>query len=108
MKNKFLLIGGMLLLFIAEILRVYFIMPFPGSQQSNTLAVAYFINKYIWAIRIVGIILIIFPLYDSFGRWRIWQKIIFFFFLLLYTGIFYMVNFKFLADRCFTSQRQKI
>ena len=82
-------------------------MPFPGSQQANTLDIAYFINKHIWAIRIIAIILIIFPLYDSFGRWRTWQKIIFFFFLVLYAGIFYMVNFKFLADKMFYQPRTK-
>jgi len=107
MKNRSLLIGGILLLFIAEILRVYFIMPFPGSQKNNTLGLAYFINKHIWAIRIIGIILIIFPLYDSFRRWKKWQKGIFFFFLFLYFGIFYMVNFKFLADKMFYQPKTK-
>ncbi|NOT49784.1 MAG: DUF3179 domain-containing protein [Chitinophagaceae bacterium] len=107
MKNKLLLIGGVLLLFIAEILRVYFIMPFPGSQQSNTLSIAYFMNKYIWAIRIIAVILIIFPLYDSFKRWKMWQKGVFIFFMFLYAGIFYMVNFKFLADKMFYQPKTK-
>lgn len=99
---------GMLLLFAAEILRVYFIMPFPGSQRSNTLALAYFINKHIWAIRIIALVLIIFPLYDSFGRWKKWQKILFALPVILYIAIFYLVNFKFLADKMFYQPRTKI
>ncbi len=105
--KRYLIVIGFLILFVAEIMRVYFIMPFPGSQQSNTLSVAYFINKYIWAIRIIGIILIIFPLFESFSRWRIWKKIVFVFFVFLYSGLFYMVNFKFLADKMFYQPREK-
>ena len=35
--SRLFLIIGILLLFATEILRVYYIMPFPGSQQSNTI-----------------------------------------------------------------------
>lgn len=105
--KRSLLIGGVLLLFIAEIIRVYFIMPFPGSQQSNTLGIAYFINKHIWTIRIIAIALIIFPLYDSFNRWKKWKKVVFIFFMILYACIFYMVNFKFLADKMFYQPKTK-
>ncbi len=37
---------GILLLIGVEIARVYFIMPFPGSQVDETIAVAYFIQTY--------------------------------------------------------------
>ena len=40
-----LLLVGFLILFASEILRVYFIMPFPGSQEDETLNLAYFIQK---------------------------------------------------------------
>ena len=45
MKRTFLLTLALLFLFAVEILRVYFIMPFPGSQRANTIDIAYFINK---------------------------------------------------------------
>lgn len=105
--KRWILPIGFVLLFAAEILRVYFIMPFPGSQRSNTLAIAYFINKHIWAIRIVAIILIIFPLYDSFAGWKKWKKILFFLPVIIYLGIFYMVNFRFLADKMFYQPKTK-
>ncbi len=107
MKNRILLIGGILLLFIAEILRVYFIMPFPGSQRADTIGIAYFLNKYIWIIRIIAFLIILFASYDSFRRWRIWQKGVFIFFIALYLGVFYMVNFKFLADKMFYQPKTK-
>ncbi len=66
MRKRLLLITGLLLLFTAEILRVYFIMPFPGSQYKNTIALAYWIgNNIIW-IRILALALIIFPLQGIF------------------------------------------
>jgi hypothetical protein len=105
--NRWLFAIGLIFLFAAEILRVYFIMPFPGSQQSNTLAIAYFINKHIWAIRIIALVLIIFPLYDSFARWKKWQKILFALPVILYIAIFYLVNFKFLADKMFYQPKTK-
>ena len=40
-------------LLAAELLRVYWIMPFPGSQGGGTLAAAYALHRAIWAIRIV-------------------------------------------------------
>ncbi len=42
-----LLITAFLLLFAVEILRVYFIMPFPGSQHNNTIDIAYWISRNI-------------------------------------------------------------
>ncbi len=42
-----LLTLGLIYLIAIEILRVYFIMPFPGSQKGNTIDVAYFIDRNI-------------------------------------------------------------
>jgi hypothetical protein len=56
-----LFIFGILLLFATEILRVYFIMPFPGSQQANTIGLAYFIDSNRILLRAAGLLLIIGP-----------------------------------------------
>ncbi|MEO7046706.1 MAG: DUF3179 domain-containing (seleno)protein, partial [Ferruginibacter sp.] len=108
MKRTLLLITGFLVLFATEILRVYFIMPFPGSQMSNTIQVAYFLNNYIWWFRLLGLILIIPPLLYIFRNSRWWRKILLLLFVLLYAGIFYLVNFKFLADKMFYQPKNKI
>ena len=105
--KKLLLILGFLVLFAAEILQVYFIMPFPGSQKANTITLAYFLHNYIWYIRIFGVLLIIIGLYKSFPRWKGWKKILFVVIAGLYGYIFYMVNFKFLADKMFYQPKNK-
>jgi len=51
MKKSFF--GGLIGLAAFEILKVYFIMPMPGSQQMDSLAVAYFLHTWRWAFRIV-------------------------------------------------------
>jgi Protein of unknown function (DUF3179) len=106
MKRLFLLIG-ILILFIAEILQVYFIMPFPGSQKSNTIDIAYFLHNYILYIRLAAILLILIGLSGSFSRWKSRQKKVFIFFAVLYGVIFYFVNFKFLADKMFYQPQTK-
>ena len=54
MKKGWLLFFGILFLVILEIGKVYFIMPFPGSQKANTIALAYFLHHQIIWLRIIG------------------------------------------------------
>jgi hypothetical protein len=61
--KRSLLTLGILLLFATEILRVYFIMPFPGSQRSDTIGLAYFIDQNRLWLRIIGLLLVGLPLY---------------------------------------------
>ncbi len=44
---------SLILLIVFEWMRVYFIMPMPGSQQNNTLDIAYFLHQYRWGFRIL-------------------------------------------------------
>ncbi len=97
----------MFVLFTAELLRVYFIMPFPGSQKADTINTAYFLHKYIFLIRLSLLLLIAFLLFKAYTSWKKWGKITFIFFMLLYSGIFYLVNFKFLADKMFYQPTNK-
>ena len=105
--KKLLLVIGIFILFAAEILQVYFIMPFPGSQKSETLGIAYFLHNNIFYIRIAGLLLTIFSLYGSFSKWKKWRKIVLIIIGFLYAFIFYMVNFKFLADKMFYQPKNK-
>ena len=57
---------GILLLLVPEILRVYFIMPFPGSQEDvatdlRQVDFAYWLHNHIWWIRLIGLALMIGP-----------------------------------------------
>ena len=107
MKKSFLLITGFLILFTTEILRVYFIMPFPGSQKADTIQIAYFLHNYIWWFRILGLILVVPPMLYIFSNSRWWKKILLAIFVLLYATVFYAFNFKFLADKMFINPKIK-
>ena len=91
----------MLLLLLTEILRVYFIMPFPGSQQSNSIDWAFFIEKYKWLLRIIGLVLIAGPAWRVFSSKKILPKVLLSLFVLLYGIIFFFFNFRFEADKMF-------
>lgn len=105
--KKILLFIGLLLMLAVEILRVYFIMPFPGSQESNTIGIAYFLDKNIWVIRIVLWLLIAVPLHKSLTKNKWWAKLLVGSFLLFYVLVFYAFNFKFLADKMFYQPQHK-
>jgi hypothetical protein len=108
MVKTAVLLVGLLVLFATEILRVYFIMPFPGSQQNNTIDIAYFISKHIGWLRLAGLFIVIFPLisfYETGGRWK---KIFLSVVVLLYFFILYLFNFRFLADKMFYQPKNKL
>lgn len=102
-----ILFAGLLLLFSAEILRVYFIMPFPGSQHNNTISLAYWISNNIAWIRILALILIVFPVIQIFRRSRVWLKAVTSVLLALYGVVFFYFNYRFQADKMFYQPRQK-
>lgn len=106
--RTFLLIFGLLLLFAVEILRVYFIMPFPGSQQSNTIDIAYWLGKNIVWMRVLALLLIIIPAINIFRQKRKWKKIFLSAVLIFYAIIFFFFNFRFEADKMFYQPQSKL
>jgi hypothetical protein len=91
---------GIIILIAIEVGKVYFIMPF-SSQQSDTVDLAYFIHLNIIWIRIIGILLIAYPVfyYFRFGNWK--AKVAISVSLVAYVVVAYMFNFRFLADKMF-------
>jgi hypothetical protein len=106
--NKALLVIGLLLLFLVEIARVYFIMPFPGGQRINSIDFAYWIAQNIGWVRILSIIMIAWPLFSLFKRGTKWTKIVVAVFTFLYGIVFYMLHFNLEADAMFLQPTQKI
>ncbi|MDQ2753363.1 MAG: DUF3179 domain-containing protein, partial [Bacteroidota bacterium] len=103
-----LLTIGLIYLIAIEILRVYFIMPFPGSQQANTIDIAYFIDKNIWWLRLFGFAIIIVPLLYILKQSKLWKKVIVVLLLIFYGIVAYEFNFKFLADKMFYQPKNKL
>jgi hypothetical protein len=99
---------GIVLLIALEILRVYFIMPFPGSQRSESIDLAYFIHTNIFYFRMVGWLIILFPMLYFFWMGRRRAKVLTAIGLAAYIFIFYLFNFRFLADKMFYQPRHKV
>lgn len=89
---------GLLLLGVFEILRVYFIMPLPGSQQWNTIDLAYALHGYRWYIRIFCLILILFGLRSAFSTQKKWLPIVM---MIIVMAIIYAFNFQMTAEKMF-------
>jgi len=95
MKKLFWL--GLIGLLLFEIANVYFIMPMPGSQDMNSIDLAYFLYTWRWAFRILFGLMIIAGLFRS--KWkRKWLLIIP---LALVAAVIYMTNFVMAADHMF-------
>ena len=99
--KRLLLVTGFLILFAAEIARVYFIMPFPGSQQRNTIGIAYWLHNNIVWIRILALVLLLYPLVLIFQRGKPWLKIVLSILLIFYAVVFFFFNYRFEADKMF-------
>jgi hypothetical protein len=90
-----------------EVLRVYFIMPFPGSQSNDTVAYAYWLSNNIAWIRITGLIAVVFFLIKTFKKSKLWVKILFSITFAFYIVVFYLFNFHFEADKMFYQPKEK-
>jgi hypothetical protein len=101
-------IAGLILLLALEILRVYFIMPFPGSQHAETVDTAYFLQNNIFYFRFIGWLIILFPVIYFFSLGTKTSRWLSSLGLVLYIYVFYMFNFRFLADKMFYQPEHKI
>ncbi|MEN9571572.1 MAG: hypothetical protein RL172_2803, partial [Bacteroidota bacterium] len=95
MKKLFYL--GLLGLFLFEAANVFFIMPMPGSQQINSINLAYFLYSWRWIFRCVWGVILLAGLLQA--QWkRKWQPAVW---LLLLAVIIYFINFNMAADHMF-------
>ncbi len=102
------LVIGMILLIFVEILRVYFIMPFPGSQEDETIRIAYFLQNNINYFRLLGGIIIAYPVIYYFRNGSRAFAITLAVVLGFYAVVFYMFNFRFLADKMFLPTKTQL
>lgn len=104
---------GLLLLLLLEAARVYFIMPFPGSQLDDAanlsrVSLAYWLHHYTPWLRAMLLLLLITPVFQVLTkpvkpgyRWLVAGL------LVGYAGLFYMVNQQMMADHMFLQPSTK-
>ena len=88
---------GLIGLLLFEIANVYFIMPMPGSQEMNSIDLAYFLYTWRWVFRGLFGAMIIIGLFRS--RWK--RKWLLFFPIAIVAAVIYMANFVMAADHMF-------
>lgn len=99
--KKVYIILGLIALIIFEFVRVYLIMPLPGSQQFNSIDIAYFLGTNKWFIRLVGYLFVIFLTVSIWMNIVKREKLFILFLATIYVGVFYMFSFKMEADKMF-------
>ena len=93
---------GLIGLLLFEIANVYFIMPMPGSQQMNSIDLAYFLYKWRWIFRGLFAAMIFLGLFKS--QWK--RKWLLFFPIAIVAAVVYMTNFVMAADHMFYQPKQ--
>ena len=99
--RKFTLFTGVGLLIFLEVARVYFIMPFPGSQEKNMLIISYWLDQNISWLRLILVVMFSYETWRNYSIFNIWWKVVLSVMLLIYCVVFYFFNFRFLAARMF-------
>lgn len=105
---KYMYLPGMLLLVLPTLLRGYFMMPFPGSQEMDTMGGAYFLDRTMIFTRIIGFALVIFPILNTYFNGRLKGKIWTTVMILVVGGLFYAAENMFNAGVIFKEPSQKI
>lgn len=106
LKRKVLILL-LLFLCLAEVFRVYFVMPFPGSQRSETVDIAYWINTNIIWLRLLILGLLAIALIRVLKRGKRWEKWSLSIFTVAYIALFVLFNYRFAADAIFHQPSNK-
>ena len=110
--RPWLFLLGILLMLVPEILRVYYIMPFPGSQEDmptddRQVNIAYWLHNNIWWVRLIGLALVIGPFIHYMRRGNWWKRIAVVIPAALCVLVFCAFNYKFMADKMFYPPKEK-
>ncbi|MCU0420420.1 MAG: DUF3179 domain-containing protein [Cyclobacteriaceae bacterium] len=112
MNKKWILyaaaLGGFALLLGFEIAKVYYIMPFPGSQQEAAVELAYWIHQNIQWIRWVGWALLAYPAYRVVLLGGVGTRMLIGVLAVFYLLVFYQFNFRLMADKMFEQPQELI
>lgn len=105
MNWKVIFYVGLAGLVLFEILRVYLVMPMPGSQDMESLDIAYFLHGYRWAFRTGCGLLILAGCREALAHWKKWLPAIITLLppglVVLGAGVIWFLNVKLTAEGMF-------
>ena len=104
---RVLFLLGLLIVLVGEVLRVYWIMPFPGSQVNDRVEAAYFLHNHLWWIRLVGLAVMAFALMRMWPAVGRWGRLTLLLPVALFATVFYLFNFRFTADHMFLKMQDQ-
>lgn len=105
--KKFILYTGLLFMIAFEILRVYLIMPMPGSQEFDSIDLAYFLGSNKFFIRFILYAVIAYPFVVEFRQGKKLKKSLLILIALFYAVVFYVFTFEMEADKMFYQPEHK-
>src|ERR1041385_7955590 len=108
MLRLLLFLVGLVVLVVPEFLKVYYIMPFPGSQEDETIRLAYMLHNNIWLFRLLGIALIAWPTWGYLRSGKIWVTWPTVVAIGLWLFVVYLTNYVMLADKMFVQAKHKV
>ena len=113
-KNSFFWASsGLLLLTLFELARVYFIMPFPGSQLDDAanlsrVGMAYWLYQSAPWLRTMGLLLLLVPFFMVLTKpTKPWYRWLAGGLAVVYGGVLYLVNYEMMADHMFRQPTTK-
>ena len=94
-------VAVILLLILLEISRIYYIMPFPGSQREESIDLAYWLHQYAGYVRLLLAVLAAYPVFVLFKAGSLSSRVVVGISLALYLMVYYQVNYRMSADQMF-------
>lgn len=99
--RKTLLWIGVFCLFLPSLLQAYLLMPFPFSQDFEAISLAFFLQKIIFPLRIIGLLSVSYPTFYYFTKGTNKQKIIVSIIILLAGITYYFTDISYKAEVMF-------
>lgn len=98
---KYMFLPGLIFLLVPGILQTYLLMPFPGSQDLNSIDVAYALQSWVVPLRMIGLLLIIGPIIKGFMNGTILRRVSIVMFSAFCVMVFYFTTFAASASNIF-------
>ncbi|UTA69304.1 DUF3179 domain-containing (seleno)protein [Emticicia sp. 21SJ11W-3] len=100
LKNRLFWIGAVVFI-LPALVQAYLLMPFPGSQDLEAIKITYFLEKIILPSRIIGLLLLIVPVWSFLTNGTIKQKVWLGVVALISIGLFYFTDVAYRAQEMF-------